>query len=118
MGDLDIKQISIFNSEQGKPFNLYIRADRHQAFGRFVIDERHADRQPSVMPGLSWAAILGLDAIFYKRPKKFPVDDILNFLAHDIIPHSDFPPVTKAEVEYALERFAAVYPPDLAAEDA
>ena len=56
------------------------------------------------MPGVSWDAIKGLDCIFDRRPKKFPVDDILNWLV------SLFPDVntsvTKDEVIYALERFS------------
>jgi hypothetical protein len=113
----EIKQISIVNSEYGKPFNLYVRSDRLKAFYQFMIDERHPERKSDPMPGASWAVVLGLDAIFARRPKKFPVDDILLWLASGIIPHPDFPRVTKTEVEYALERFSAMYPPD-ASEDA
>jgi len=113
----EIKQISIVNSEYGKPFNLYVRSDRLKAFYRFMINERHPEYKSNPMPGVSWAAVMGLDAVFARRPKKFPVNDILLWLSNDCIPHSDFPRITKDEVEYALERFSAVYPPD-ASEDA
>jgi hypothetical protein len=108
------EQIQIFNSELNRNFSLYIRPERLHAFYQFLLRERHADRQPDPVPGISWAASLGLDAIFAKRPKKFPSNDIMIWLAFGV---TATPEVTKAEVEYALERFATVHPPDVA-EDA
>jgi hypothetical protein len=113
MSEPNNPQVQIYNSEYGRSFNLYIRLDRLQEFKEFVKRERY-ERQPSSMPGLSWPALLGLDAIFARRPKKFPVEDLLDWLASGI---QDNPPVTKPEIEYALERFSSLYPPDIS-EDA
>jgi hypothetical protein len=108
MADPDnVQQISVFNPEHGKPFNLYVRPDRLLAFRDFVARDRRP-APPPAMPGLSWAAVMGLDAIFAQRPKKFPVEDILLWLANDCAP-----PVSVHEVECALERFSLLHPPDV-----
>jgi hypothetical protein len=112
MAEPNTQQISIFNSDSNRPFNLYVRTDRLQAFHDFIIGERHPEYRSSPMPGVSWAVMAGLDAIFARRPKKFPVHDILSWLANSL-----HPAVTTDEIEHALERFSALYPPDVS-EDA
>lgn len=109
-----VEQVQIFNSEFNKNFDLYVRRDRIEAFYRFLLTERHPDRRGNSMPGISWGAVLGLDAIFARRPKKFPVHDIILWLKEGCVVT---PEVTGDEIEYALERFSAMYPPD-ASEDA
>lgn len=117
MSDPNILEIRIKNSENNTHYYFNVRSDRLKAFYNFLNRNRCADT-PQGMPGLSWGAILGLDAIFEKRPLKFPVADIVNFLANDYIPHSSCPAVTSAEIEKTLERFATQYPPDVAASKA
>jgi hypothetical protein len=111
-----ILTISVFNSEAQRNFNLYVRQDRLLAFHNFLMRNRCPDTPSSVMPGISWGAVLGLDAIFERRPKRFPVSDILTFLAEDYknntLP-SSLPPPTSAEIEKVLGLFAAEYPPDV-----
>lgn len=116
--DPNVVAVQIFNSEYQKLFTLYVREDRHKAFGQFVLDERYrreaaGEPEPpsSVIPGLSWGAIMGLDAIFARRPKKFSTEDIVKWLQGDLIP------LTKGEVETGLEKFSQLYPPDVS-EDA
>jgi hypothetical protein len=104
-------KVSIFNSDLQRNFDLFVRKDRLKAFYDFTIGERHPERTAS-MPGLSWAAMLGLDAIFERRPKRFPVQDILTYLAGSCTAHTN-DSVTPPEIEYALERFSMLYPPDI-----
>jgi hypothetical protein len=113
MDDNTLK-VSIFNSDLQRNFDLFVRKDRLKAFYDFTLGERHSERLAS-MPGLSWAAISGLDAVFERRPKRFPVHDIIAHLAGSCTAHalSHDVPVTPSEIEYALERFSAVYPPDV-----
>ena len=111
MDETNVLTISVFNSDAGRKFNLYLRDDRYRAWLDFLNRNRQPDAKPG-MPGLSWAAIQGLDAIFEKRPRSFPVRDILAFLASDYHPHSSCPPITTTEVGLVLEQFAKVYPPD------
>ncbi len=116
MDESNILKIPVFNSDAGRKFDLYVRKDRYKAFQGFLMRRRwDGEYQPETvsMPGLSWAAILGLDAVFDRRPKSFPTRDILKFLADDIVPGGGAPAVTPHEVESALERFSSVYPPDV-----
>jgi hypothetical protein len=120
MGEPDVLRISVYNSDAGRKFDLRIRKDRYKAFQAFLMRRRWNGEYRPVsggMPGLSWAAIMGLDAIFERRPKKFPVRDILRHLADDSVPGGGAPAVTPHEVESALEAFSSVYPPDVS-EDA
>jgi len=112
MSETNVLTISVFNSDAGRKFNLHIRDDRYRAWLDFLNRNRQPDAKPG-MPGLSWAAIQGLDAIFEKRPRSFPTRDILSFLAGDYHPHSSCPAVTPAEIELVLEQFSKVYPPDV-----
>jgi hypothetical protein len=107
MDESNVIKAAVFNSDAGRKFDLYLRRDRYRAFLDFLNCNRQPDVKPG-MPGLSWAAIQGLDAIFEKRPRQFPVRDIIAFLASDCTPA-----VTSHEVEAALECFAAVFPPDV-----
>ena len=111
--DPNVLEVRIRNSENNTDYCLYVRKDRYRAFQNFLNRNRCPDTPPG-MPGLSWGAMLGLDAIFEKRPRKFPVYDIITFLAKDYIPHSSCPAVTLPEIEKTLEKFAAQYPPDVA----
>lgn len=111
MGDNTLT-ISVFNSEQQRSFEMFVRKDRLAAFYEFLNSNRCPDAK-SGMPGLSWSAHCGLDAIFEKRPRKFPVADILTFFADHYIPRSPCDRVTPAEIEKALEGFAVLYPPDV-----
>lgn len=116
MNESNVIKAVIFNSDAGRKFDLYVRKDRYIAFQEFLMRRRwRGEYQPAVspMPGISWGAFMGLDAIFDRRPKSFPVCDILQFLADDIHPGDEAPAVTVHEVEAALERFAAQYPPDV-----
>jgi len=110
MEDFDVVKISVFNSVVGKNFDLYIRKDRLLAFYDLVMTRRNTGEykpEPPGMPGLSWSAIQGLDAIFERRPKKFP--------AHDIVQHfCRAGDATPQEIEKALEVFSTMYPPDVA----
>jgi hypothetical protein len=117
MDESNVLKISVLNSDAGKKFDLYVRKDRLKAFQEFLSRRRwNGEYQPATsgMPGLSWSAFAGLDAIFDRRPKSFPARDIVQFLADDInlgIGHA--PAVTPHEVETSLERFSAVFPPDI-----
>lgn len=111
----DVLKISVFNSDAGRKYDLYVREDRLKAFETFLLGRRDEYQPEASMPGLSWAAFQGLDAIFDRRPKKFPTHDILQFLADYL--HGATPAVTSQEVEAALERFSCFYPPDVS-EDA
>ena len=110
MSEPDVQKVSIYNSELGRHFELYVRRDRLSEFCKLVLAGRQPDA-PQGMPGLSWAAVTGLDAIFAKRPKKFPVYDIQAWLQQVLTGQE--PPVSKPEIEKALERFSAAYPPDI-----
>ncbi len=111
----EIERVQIFNSELQREFNLYVRKSRLLAFSALINEDRSLlTRPPNPMPGLSWGGMLGLDAIFAQRPKKFPTNDILDWLRRNVL---ITPAVTNNELEQALERFAAIYPPD-ASEDA
>jgi hypothetical protein len=101
----NILEVRIRNSENSTDYYLYVRKDRLQAF-HDLLNSKRAPETPAGMPGLSWGAMLGLDAIFEKRPRKFPVYDILGFLAGDS-------GASGAEVEKTLEKFAVLYPPDV-----
>jgi hypothetical protein len=116
MDETNVVKIAVYNSDAGRKYDLYVRKDRCLAFHKFLMDRRwRGEYQPAApgMPGLSWAAFMGLDAIFDRRPKSFPVRDILQWIANDIIPGGGAPAVTPHEVESALEKFSAVYPPDV-----
>lgn len=108
--DPNVLEVRINNSENNTAYYLYVRRDRLTAFYQFLMRNR-CPETPKGMPGLSWAAMLGLDAIFEKRPRKFPVYDIINFLVNDY--HST-PPATAPEIERVLEQFATQFPPDVA----
>jgi hypothetical protein len=108
--DANIEEVQILNSEINTRYYMHVRRDRLAAFSAFVVSDRRTAAM-AAMPGLSGAAIAGLDAIFAHRPKKFPVQDILNWLCGRVIA---YPPVTTHEIEDALERFSVVYPPDVA----
>ena len=111
-----VKPVRIFNSEDGREYTLYIRQDRLDRFFQFVTYHRDPEYKSSPMPGLNWSAILGLDAIFDHRPKKLPAGDMIRWLHKEISFLSIFnPPLTRDEVELALERFATIYPPDVVA---
>ena len=110
------EQVRIRNSENNTDYYLYVRKDRLDEFIQLVMADRAPDRKASPMPGLSWAAICGLDAVFDRRPKKFPTSDIMNWLRWIILDQFHVN-VEQGEVEYALERFSAVRPPDVS-EDA
>jgi hypothetical protein len=109
--DANIEEVQILNSEINTRYYMYVRRDRLAAFRAFVLSDRRTVPPPR-MPGLSGAAIAGLDAIFDRRPRKFPVQDILAWLGTRL--GSQEPPVALPEVEDALERFAVVYPPGAA----
>ena len=115
MTEPNVEQVRIFNSEVSTHYYLYVRPDRLFAFKEFVLTDRRPGTPPPTMPGLSWSAILGLDAIFHQRPKKFPTNDILLWLQEQV----DDITVSLAEIEDALERFSRQFPPDVSAtEDA
>ena len=115
----NIEQVRILNSELATHYYLYVRGDRVREFYAFITADRKPDLQPSPIPGLSWSAVLGLDAIFAKRPRKFPTHDLLVWLRDSqkgYLGEYPNPTITLPEIENALERFSAVYPPDVAAE--
>jgi hypothetical protein len=101
----NVLEVRIRNSENNTDYYLYVRKERLQAF-HDLLNSNRAPETPAGMPGLGWSAMLGLDAIFEKRPRRFPVYDILGWLAGDT-------DASRAEVEKALEKFAALYPPDI-----
>ncbi len=112
----NILKIGVLNSEVGRKFDLHVRRDRALAFYDFLMRRRRSGEYrpaPPGMPGLSWAAFSGLDAIFDRRPKSFPACDIVRFLADDIRPGGGEGAVTPHEVESALEHFSEMYPPDV-----
>lgn len=115
MSNPNLIEVRIKNSDNNTEYYLYIRKDRLKAFYDFLVDNRRPDTPPSAMPGLTWSAMLGLDAIFDRRPRSFPTIDIVNFLVNDFHQHPSCPAVTPAEIENALERFSTVFPPDAAA---
>ena len=106
----DEQQVRILNSENGTHYFLYVRPERLVAFVGLA-SQGGGEPPGAGMPGLSWSAILGLDAIFSRRPKRFPVRDILLWL-QGLAPGSSLP-----RLEAALGRFSALHPPD-ACEDA
>jgi hypothetical protein len=114
MDDQNVLKISVPNSATGKSHALYVRRDRLAAFYEFLMLRRASGEyrpEPPGMPGLSWSAFMGLDAIFDRRPKSFPTQDILQWIADDLHPGAGA--ATPHEVEKALEKFSAVYPPDV-----
>jgi hypothetical protein len=118
MDEANVLKIVVLNSDSGRKLNLYVRKDRLAAFQEALLRDRGSIFHPaSNMPGLSWAAILGLDAIFDHRPQSFPARDIVKFLADETNPGEGAAPIKPHEVEAALERFAHAFPPDVS-EDA
>ena len=114
--DPNLEEIRIFNSENNTHYYLYIRKNRIQEFFSLITKDRHTAGSVSLMPGLTWAAVLGLDAIFDRRPEKFPVQDILHwFRDHQKQYLGEYPnpTITVREIENALERFSTLYPPDV-----
>jgi hypothetical protein len=103
--DPNVLEVRITNSENQTNYFLYVRKDRLEAFHNLLNGNR-APNTPAGMPGLSWGAMLGLDAIFEKRPRRFPVYDIVGYLAAES-------GASRPEVEKVLEKFAALYPPDI-----
>src|ERR1700675_1612075 len=101
----NVLEVRIKNSENSTDYYLYVRKERLQAF-HDLLNSNRAPETPAGMPGLSYGGMLGLDAIFEKRPRKFPVYDILGWLAGES-------GASRAEVEKMLEKFAALYPPDI-----
>lgn len=115
--DPNVEEIRILNSENNTHYYQYVRRDRIRAFFEFIISDRRTVFIPS-MPGLSGAGISGLDAIFDRRPHKFPVHDIVKWFRDNqkaYLGEYPNPTITAQEIEHALERFAALYPPDVAA---
>lgn len=111
----NVEEVQILNSEINTRYYMYVRKDRLGAFYSFLLTNRSNTPVPN-MPGLSGAGIAGLDAIFERRPKKFPVHDILVWLCARLGSPVN-PPVTVYEIENALERFAKIYPPDIGADE-
>jgi len=115
--DPNVEEIRILNSENNTHYYQYLRRDRTRAFYEFILADRRTVFIPT-MPGLSGAGIAGLDAIFDRRPLKFPVHDIVAWLRDNqkaYLGEYPNPTITAQEIEHALERFAALYPPDVAA---
>src|ERR1035437_1796549 len=75
--DPNVEEIRILNSEINTYFYLYVRKDRIKAFYDFILADRRTSSFAPSMPGLSGPALAGLDAIFDRRPFKFPVHDLL-----------------------------------------
>lgn len=113
MTEPNVEQVRIFNSEVSTHYYLYVRPDRLFAFINFAVANRQPDYVASPMPGLSWSAFLGLDAIFAKRPKKFPAADILLWLQEQIKEKTNGVLVGTIEMERILELFSREYPPDV-----
>lgn len=110
--DPNVEEVRILNSENHTYYYQYLRRDRLQAFYWFLEQNRQPNPPVSPMPGLSGLAIAGLDAIFDRRPLKFPVNDILSWLRENqghYVPASN---LDLKELEYGLEQFSKLYPPD------
>jgi|SRR5208337_1389242 len=115
--DSNVEEIKVLNSENSTHYYLRVRKDRLKAFYEFIMADRRTVFVPG-MPGLSGAAIAGLDAIFDRRPFKFPAHDLLAWFRDNQTAYlgaSPSPPIGTMEIEHALERFAAAYPPDVSA---
>jgi hypothetical protein len=119
MLDPNVEEIRVLNSENNTNYYLYVRRDRIRAFYDFVLADRQTAPAAQVaMPGLSGPAIAGLDAIFDRRPFKFPAHDLLKWFRDSqkaYLGEYPNPTITTQEIEKALERFSAAYPPDVSA---
>jgi hypothetical protein len=117
--DPNVEEIRVLNSENNTHYYLYVRRDRIRAFYDFIVADRQTVPSAQIaMPGLSGTAIAGLDAIFDRRPLKFPAQDLLVWFRtaqKDYLGEYPNPTITVQEIEKALERFSSVYPPDVAA---
>lgn len=117
--DPNVEEIRVLNSENNTHYYQYVRRDRIRAFYAFIVADRQTVPAAQItMPGLSGPAIAGLDAIFDRRPLKFPTHDLLAWFRDNQKAYlGDYPnpTITTQEIEKALERFSAVYPPDVAA---
>ncbi len=109
------EQVCIRNSELKTDYYLYVWTDRLSDFVAMAVGNRQANVSAPSMPGLTWAAILGLDAIFAQRPKKFPVEDILKWLQQQINERTNGIVIPIPELEKLLELFSQFHPPDVAA---
>ena len=102
----NVLEVRILNSENNTAYYLYVREERLKAFHELLSQRPYRD-VPAGMPGLGWQGMLGLDAIFEKRPRRFPVHDILGYLANGT-------GASPTEVEKTLEKFSTQFPPDVA----
>src|SRR5271157_6250563 len=112
--DSNIIEIRVLNTELSTHYYLHVREDRIRAFYDFMAQDRRAVPAPA-MPGLSGRAIAGLDAIFHRRPSKFPAHDLLAWFRDNQAAYlgtQPEPAIDAPEIEDALERFSALYPPD------
>jgi hypothetical protein len=115
--DPNIEEVRILNSENHTHYYEYMRSNRLKAFYDFIVKDRRPNNSPK-MPGLSGRALAGLDAIFARRPAKFPYQDILKWFRDEQKTYlGDYPnpTITVEEIEDALERFSELYPPDVSA---
>lgn len=113
--DPNILEVRMLNSENNTNYFQYLRLDRLKSFYDFIVTDRRPSHCPK-MPGLSGAAIAGLDAIFDRRPAKFPYIDVLRWMRDnqkEYLGEYPNPTITIEEIEDALERFSAVWPPDV-----
>ena len=101
-----IRRVAIVNSETGPAHELFVRRRRLGEFLALVARAPRTPEPPVRMPGLSWAAICGLDAVFDRRPKKFPAQDIVAWLGA-------LAGTGPANIEAALEGFSKLRPPDV-----
>lgn len=108
---MELADVRVLNSEINTHYGLKVRQDRLRDFYTFVMANRKTDLL--YMPGMSYAATLGVNTIFPKIPPKFPAGDILFFLvnhAPEVLGFTPDPPLTTQEIENALERFAPLHP--------
>lgn len=88
---------------------LFAREDRLKAFYNslkcFCLHEERTDWDMGVDGG----AVIGLNAIFSYIPQKFPVVELIRFLAEDYTSSTTYK-TNMAAVEYHLVKFGQKYP--------
>ena len=104
-------EFRIVNSENNTYYYFTLRKDRLSAFFQFIVANRASGMPQNIMPGISGAAMYGLDCIFYgPKPAKFPARDILDFLRNqqlEVLGEYPNPTITSQEIEDGLGRWAA-----------
>lgn len=108
---MELETVVIHRTDTDTDVCIKVRLDRIEAFKNLlwdgeVIESLHFAKSDDI-PGISGLAALGVSTIFTRIPNKFPVVDLLTYLAEGV---EDSHCRNRIEVEKRLEIMANRYP--------